>query len=515
MSSEIPQYSESKILKRLLTGSALSIVRMVITIVVGLFMTPFLLEHIGTRQMGIWILVGSFTGFYGLLDFGITSAMSRYMTLYFSQKDVPACNSFASIGFLIFTCMGIVAALIAFLIAGISLFVYRDTVDDINIIAWVTVILGINFMFNFPLRVFSGIITGCLRQDLDNLRSLFFYIIGAVLTITIVYSGGKIIAMALSNLVLGIINVFYFYRISKYVFPQLCLSRESVRKKDIKPLFKYGFFTSLASITDTLRFRISSIIIAGFLSVEIITHYGIATTLVSNFQQLMGNCTMWLTNWFTRLDAKNDKAAIRNHMMFAYKMTITLATFIAFGLIFWSIPFIDRWVGWEFLDVYDSLVLLTLGMMFAMWQSPATRVLYATANHHYYSAVNAIDAVLNIAVTLLLVPRYGMVGVAIGNCTAMFISKIFILPQVIIRILNITNMEYWGNLSKTLAKCMICLIVPFMVSKRLVVSEYKWLFLNGIICAMIYFSCTLFLVLSKEERQNLCSRILKKESIQT
>ncbi|MDR0871407.1 MAG: hypothetical protein LBN39_11510, partial [Planctomycetaceae bacterium] len=137
-----------------------------------MFMTPFLLRSLGDRQMGMWILVGSFTGFYGLLDFGVTSAVSRYLTLAFTKNDTKACNSYASIGFFIFLIMGTIAAFIAFLIAVGNYFTYRKTVDDIGLLALVIIVLGINFMLDFPLRVFSGIITGCLRHDLNNIREL-------------------------------------------------------------------------------------------------------------------------------------------------------------------------------------------------------------------------------------------------------------------------------------------------------------------------------------------------------
>lgn len=482
---------------------------MVVGIAIGLFMTPFLLHHVGTRQMGMWMLVGSFTGFYGLLDFGITSAVSRYLTLGFTRNDVKACNSYASIGFYIFLAVGSVAAVISFVIALIIYLVYNKSVDDIGVMSWVVVILGINFMIDFPLRVFSGIITGCLRHDLNNVRQLIFRILGAGLTFGIVYHGGKIIEMSLGGFLMSVLSAISFYWLAKRVFPQLHLSPKSVRREDFKPLFNYSFFTALASITDALRFRISGIVIAGFLSIEVIAHYGIATTLVSYFQQTMGHCTMWLTNWFTRLDAKDDREAIRKHAMFAYKITVLLATFIAFGMIFWSESFITRWVGPKFLDAYDSLVLLTLGMMFAMWQSPTTRVLYATANHHYYSAVNAVDAFLNVTLTLVLVPRYGMVGVAIGNCAAMLVTKMFILPQVIIRILKISNLDYWGNLGTALAKSCLCLLLPYWITQRLVVPEFKWLLINGAICALLYFPSAFLLILSKEERSKLLGIVLK------
>ena len=510
MSSDIPQQSEGTILRRLLTGSAMSMINMIVTVAIGLVMTPFLLSHIGVRQMGMWMLVGSFTGFYGLLDFGITSAVSRYLTLGFSRNDVKACNSYASIGFYIFLAVGSVAAVISFVIALINYLVYRQSVDDIGIMSWVIVILGINFMIDFPLRVFSGIITGCLRHDLNNMRQFIFRILGTCLTIGIVLHGGKIIEISLGSFFISILSAISFYWLSKKVFPQLSLSPKSVRREDIKPLFNYSIFTSLTSITDVLRFRISGIIIAGFLSVEVVAHYGIASTLIGYFQQTMGHCTMWLTNWFTRLDAKNDMDAIRKHAMFAYKITVLLATFIAFGMMFWSIPFITRWVGPQFLDAYDPLVLLTFGMMFAMWQSPTTRVLYATANHHYYSGVNAIDATLNVTLTLILVPWYGMTGVAIGNCTAMLVSKMFILPQVIVRILKISNREYWENLGAALAKSMVCLVIPYFVTQKLVAPEYKWLFINGIVCAFLYFPAAFLLILTQSERNKLLEIVSKK-----
>ena len=42
-----------------------------ITILVGFFLAPFVLHHLGNTGYGVWTLVLSLTGYFGLLDLGI------------------------------------------------------------------------------------------------------------------------------------------------------------------------------------------------------------------------------------------------------------------------------------------------------------------------------------------------------------------------------------------------------------------------------------------------------------
>lgn len=504
------QHSENTVLRRLLTGSAMSMVNMIVGIAIGLIMTPFLLHNLGDRQMGIWAIVGSFTGFYGLLDFGITAAVGRYMTLGFTKNDFRACNSFASIGLFIFMIVGCIAAVISFVIALILYLLYNKTVDDIGLMSLVTIVLGINFMIDFPQRVFSGIITGCFRHDLNNVRQFVFRILGTITTFSIVYYGGNVLSASLGSLFVAIFSGISFYWLAKKVFPQLHLSPQSVRREDFRPLFGYSIITSVAQITDALRFRITGIILAGFLTVDVVAHYTIATTLVGYYLMTLGHCTNWLSTWFTRLHAQNDWDSIRNYMLFAYKVCVYISNFIAFGLIFWSIPFIQRWVGPAYLDCYDALVLLVLGMTFAMWNTVSIKVFYATATHHYYAVINAIDATINVGLTLALVPRYGMTGAAIGNLAAMVVTKLLIQPQAIMYLLKIPQLEFWGNLTNSIARSLLCLVLPFYITQKLIGPEYKWLFLNGIICSVLYFASVYLVGLSKSERQKIIEKLKRK-----
>src|SRR5260370_19642730 len=46
---------------------------------VGLLLTPFVLHHLGDEAFGLWVLVVTLAGYYGLFDLGVGSAVLRYV----------------------------------------------------------------------------------------------------------------------------------------------------------------------------------------------------------------------------------------------------------------------------------------------------------------------------------------------------------------------------------------------------------------------------------------------------
>ncbi len=49
-------------------------------ILVGLFLSPFILHRLGDSAFGVWVLTFSITGYYGLFDLGIRSSIVRYVS---------------------------------------------------------------------------------------------------------------------------------------------------------------------------------------------------------------------------------------------------------------------------------------------------------------------------------------------------------------------------------------------------------------------------------------------------
>src|SRR5688572_20143986 len=60
--------------------------------VVGFLLLPLLVSRLGDTAYGLWIVIGSFTGFFLLLDFGLRGSVGRFVALYRAQDDFESIN---------------------------------------------------------------------------------------------------------------------------------------------------------------------------------------------------------------------------------------------------------------------------------------------------------------------------------------------------------------------------------------------------------------------------------------
>src|SRR5260370_37755015 len=77
------KFEKRQILKNV--GSSWS--ALAVNVMVGIFLSPFILHHLGDAAFGIWVLIFSVTGYYGLFDLSIRSSIVRYVSQYTATDD--------------------------------------------------------------------------------------------------------------------------------------------------------------------------------------------------------------------------------------------------------------------------------------------------------------------------------------------------------------------------------------------------------------------------------------------
>ncbi|PYV98889.1 MAG: hypothetical protein DMG89_09835 [Acidobacteria bacterium] len=49
-----------------------------VNVLVGIFLSLYMFHRLGDEAFGLWVLIFSITGYYGLFDLGIRSSIVRY-----------------------------------------------------------------------------------------------------------------------------------------------------------------------------------------------------------------------------------------------------------------------------------------------------------------------------------------------------------------------------------------------------------------------------------------------------
>ena len=70
-----------------------------INMIYGLLVTPFILKHVGDVDYGVFKSVSSLSASLAVLDLGLGSTMTRYMAKYHAENNKIDANNFAAMVF--------------------------------------------------------------------------------------------------------------------------------------------------------------------------------------------------------------------------------------------------------------------------------------------------------------------------------------------------------------------------------------------------------------------------------
>ena len=446
---------------------------------------PFIIHAIGDRDYGIWVLVGSIMGYYGLLDFGITSAVVRYVSKFSAVKDDRNINQIFNTSLFLFSLVAMVVIMASTLLAStISLWV-KVPKEQFEVLSKIIMIVGLSLAISFPCRVFGGILRALVRYDIVSgirISSTFFR---TILIILFLKKGGGLLSLAYITFFvsLGTNLLLVFFTLKEY--NGLKIGFSYIHRDKFRSIFSYALFTFVIMMADRLRFCTDSLVIGGFLSVAAITYFAIAGRLVEHFKDLVTSLLGVLTPVYSSYESQNDYQKIRELVLLSTKYSALVSFFIGSLLILYGKEFISLWVGEKFNVSYNILIVLTIPYIIALVQSPSVSMLYGISKHNFFAYVTIIEGLTNVILSILLVKKFGLIGVALGTAIPMFFVKTFIQPFYVCKIIKLSVFEYFlKSILRPLAAS-----IGFIV----IISTIKWI---GPAALNSYFNMLVFLGIS-------------------
>lgn len=471
--------------RRLALGSALNVVNLASTALLSLLIMPFVVHMLGDRMYGIWVLVVAITGYYALGNLGLSVAVSRHLAAALGAGDEEECNRVFNTAFSIFCAIGLLVIIVSGVVVALTPLFCKNP-QDVSLLRKTILILGFNVALAFPMRVFTGTLGARLRFDLLGGLGLLSAGLRTVLIIAFVHLGRGVVGLAWATLLSQIPSSLLYVHFARKSLPFLRLASEYRQRGTARKLFSYGIFSFIAHIGETLRFKVDAPVVAAFVGLAAVTHYKIAGTLAQYFMELITVVMGVLGPVFSRLDGAGDYQEIKKTFFFSSKLSVCAASFVGFALIAWGKPFIERWMGPQYLDAYPCLVALTSGLIVALTQAPSVNLLFGISRHRFFALFHSIEGVSNLIFSLLLVKKYGMLGVAVGTLIPMVIIKLFIQPVYVCRVANIVYLDYLRKMGRTLAVVAGSLVIPVIFTAKFATSNYGALFAVGAASAICY-----------------------------
>jgi len=486
--------------KSLVRGSIFRTADLALLLGATFWITPLIVHSLGERMYGVWTLIGVFMGYYGLLDFGLSSAAARYLSQALGKGSMEEVNRVASTTYFLFCTIGAAALLLTGACIAACPLVVHDPADLV-LFRKILVLLGVATALGFPIRVYEGIMTAHLRYD----SLAYISISRTILSNTAIYfalrAGGRIMSVAVISFSVSLLDYAATYAVCARQHREIDVRILNFDRVKMRAMFDHSWKTFLTAISDILRFRIDSVVIAAFLGVSLVTPYAIGVRLIDGFGKLVNSSIGMMQPVFSRYDGSGDYDAIRGALLKATKLSALMCAFIGFSILFYGKALIRRWMGPGFDGSYYVSAILCVAFMIELPQSPGIQLLYGLSKHESYAALNGVEAVLNVIFSIALLKKFGMYGVVLGTALEVALIKIFVLPRFICACVGMPVKTFLiDTIFVTIAKAAVPLALFFFLIKPILQPDYLRLAECGALQTLFFVPVVYFFILTGEER---------------
>lgn len=415
---------------------------MVVIGVISIFLTPFMIHALGDFHYGLWVLVTSVLDYCGLLDLGIRSTIQRFVGRFRGANDRVALSETFATAIAMTAAVGLLLVFLTPALAVVLPGLFGFTRAEAYEFRWLVVLYGLTVAVLFPARGLGAYLCGLQRFDLYNAGGVVATGLRAILIFSVLSYGQGIVAVAAVGLVAAVLSLALNFAMIRMLDRQASVAWRHCSVARMWSLSSFSFYAFLNTLGDYLRLYTDSVVIASRLTIDLVTHFSVANTLMSYLRHIMGGLAGPLLPRLSELDGEGRSDAFRALFLRATRITALLSIYLGGLVVLNGDSILRLWVGERFVGSYSLVLVLTCAYVAALAQYPATVALYARSRHQALGWWTLAEGGANLGLSLYWARPYGLTGVAWGTALPMLWTSLVILPVYVTRLMGITLLEY-------------------------------------------------------------------------
>jgi O-antigen/teichoic acid export membrane protein len=356
---------------------------------------------------------------------GLDRAITRFVPIYHEKRDYD--KLFGTMIMVVGTVLAIGAAMIL-LVFGFQGLIGQSLIKDQQAVALLLILIALS-----PVQALDGLMVG-LFAVFASPRAIFFrkHVVAPglklVAVVLLIMSGSNVFVLAGGYLAAGALGVAIYTGILLRLmrdqgwFQHFNLRSISMPWKEVFaftiPLLSSDLVYVLMNSSDVIlleRFHNTS---------EVAALKAVHPAAMMN-QLVMTSFALLFTPMAARLFARDDREGI-NNLYWQTAIWIAVFSFPIFALSFsLAEPLTVLLFGARYEQSAIILALLSLGYYFNAALGFNGLTLKVFGKLRYIVTVNIAAALVNVGVNLLLIPRYGALGAAIGTCGTLVAHNLF------------------------------------------------------------------------------------------
>lgn len=416
----------------------------VVGILISFVLAPLTVHSLGNVYYGIWTLLSQFTGYLWLFDLGVRESVVKYVAQHHAAEEHDEIATTVRTAVSLYSVVALVA-LAAVTVLSLALpYVFNIPPDAVGTARVTAILTGSTIAQSFVFNVFVGVLMGLQKYYLVARLSILFSIVRAAMIVALLSLGQGVIALAALQFAMTLVSNLLVYRECRKLLPYLSFRVVRPKRQDVMKLVNYGKYVLISNVGDKIVFATDSIVIGMFLPISAITYYAIGGTLIEQFRSFVASAAAILNPLSSSLEAKKETRTLATLFLAGSKAAMLLGLPVCIGFIVLGERFISLWMGPAYGPTAGLvLAVLAAGHLLGLPYYGISAVLYGLGRHRIVAYSRVLEGVANIALSLFLIKRYGLVGVALGTVIPHAIVVCGVLPSILPSLIPIGLRQYY------------------------------------------------------------------------
>lgn len=479
---------------------------LVVGVAISFLVSPIIVNSLGHELYGVWVLIASVTGYFTVLDFGVNTAIVRYISSSDAKNDHVQARKVYSTSLAIFAAVALVMLLFA-LIFGLffqSIFKLYDIPR--SYLYFVFILSALDLAIGLLFSVFLGCLSGLQEFKYINGSSILVNIVRSIAIVYLLKQGHGLLTLALLQIAATLARALCQYWRIKAEYAFLYFRRDFITRDTIVSIYGYSVYSFIIAIALKLLFYTDSLVIGSMIGISEVTFYAIPSTLLDYLEKFVWAMIAVLVPIISANEASGGESRNANLYLAGTRYSLLVSMPIIISLYFYGDDFIRVWMGQEIGDRSEwVLKLLLIGFGLATSQLIAHGILKGISRHKALAIILVIEALVNLGMSIALARPYGIEGVAFGTMVPLIIASLVI----IVYSCRLLQLNVWGYLFQAYSGATAGLLAALAAVSFIDVKAHSYfeIFLKSGLVSITFLGVALPLCLHKENWKALYKQI--------
>lgn len=400
-----------------------------LSLLLAFYSRKVFLDCLGNEFMGLTGMLMNIMSFLSVAELGIGTSIVYFLYKPLQEDNHQKINEVMSILAFLYRCIGLIIILSGAIVSLFFPWWFGHLTTGLPLVyfafyAFLTSSAA-GYIFNYK----QLLVNANQKQYLVNAYFQTIGIVQSLVQILLAYYYRNLWLWVVVGLVFTVIGIIVFNHRIQQLYPWLRINLREGREnlKRYPEVLRKTRQIFIQKIKDFILYRSDELLVGAFVSVVQVAFYGNYMIIINKLNFLVNILSDGLSAGVGNLLAEGNE---KNIMKIFWEMTA--ARFFILGIIIFSLllflqPFIGYWVGDQY-PLSELIALLIIFNLFLRYQCGAVYIYLGAAGLFADVWANWFELIVNLAITLLLAPYYGIVGILLGKIISFSLISVFWKP---------------------------------------------------------------------------------------